>query len=321
MTTSELKKEEQQLNMNSLTWGELTWVNIEHPTERETGYLAQHYPFHRLDLDDCLSRIQRPKIDEYEDYLFVILHFPKWHKEIQVATPSQVSIFIGRNYVVTLHSGELTPLVRLFEECQNKEEVRQRNMGKGSVFLVYRIIDLMVDYCFPILDKILSQMESVEDRVFDENVESACEVAVLRRDIIAQRRIIWPLRTVIGSLEAKLRKFATMDMSVYFGDILDHINKVWDTLEECKEIIEVYKDTDYVLSTERLNRVMRVLTILSTILLPFLVVSSLYGMNVHLPGGLTHVTYPSFLPFLLLMVFMSLIAGGMLYFFRRKRWI
>ena len=321
MTVSEVKKEEQQLNIETITWGELTWVNIECPTEKEIGYLAKHYPFHRLDLDDCLSRQQRPKIDEYEDYLFVILHFPKWHKETQVTTPSQVSIFIGKKYVVTLHSGELTPLVRLFEVCKDNEQARLRNMGQGSVFLAYRIIDLLVDYCFPIMDKILSQMESVEDRVFDENVESACEVAVLRRDIIAQRRIIWPLRTVIGSLEAKLQKFTTMDMSVYFGDILDHLNKIWDTLDECKEVIEVYKDTDYVLSTERLNRIMRILTIMSTILLPFLVVSSLYGMNVHLPGGLTHVTYPSFLPFLLLMVLMSLIAGGMLYFFRCKHWI
>jgi magnesium transporter len=191
-------------------------------------------------------------------------------------------------------------------------------MGKGSVFLAYRIIDLLVDYCFPMMDKILSQMEGMEDKVFDERIEAARELAVVRRDIIAQRRIIWPLRTVIGELEAKLQKFTTMDMSVYFGDLSDHINKIWDTLDECKEIIEVYKDSDFVLSTEYINRIVRVLTIIATILLPFLVVSSLYGMNIHLPGGLTS---GSHLSFILLMVFMALIAGGMLYFFHRKRWI
>jgi magnesium transporter len=168
------------------------------------------------------------------------------------------------------------------------------------------------------MDKILSQMESVEDKVFDENIEASEGIAVVRRDIIAQRRIIWPLRTVIGELEAKLQKLTTMDMSAYFGDLSDHINKIWDTLDECKEVIEVFKDSDYVLSTDRINRIMRILTIFSAIILPFVVISSLYGMNIHLPGGLTGGDLKSFL---ILLAVMSLIAGGMLYFFRRKRWI
>ena len=317
VAAQEVRKEE-QLNIETITYKGLTWVNIEQPTKRETEYLAQNYSFSQLDLDDCLSRRQRPKIDEYEDYLFVVLHFPKWHKDVQIARPSQVAMFIGRKYVVTVHAGELTPLVRLFEVCRDNAVMHQRNMGKGSVLLAYRIIDLLVDYCFPIMDKILSQMESVEDSVFDETAESARDVAVLRRDIIAQRRIIWPLRTVIGELEAKLKKFTSMDMSVYFGDLSDHINKIWDTLDECKEVIEVYKDSDFVLSTEYINRIVRILTILTAIMLPFLVISSLYGMNVHLLGGLTSGNH---LSFILLLVAMSLIAAGMLYFFRRKRWI
>lgn len=309
---------EPEMHLASVTLGKLTWVNIEAPTKRETDYLAQNYSFNQLDLDDCLSRRQRPKIDEYEDYLFIVLHFPKWHKEVKIARPSQVAIFVGRDYVVTVHAGELTPLVRLFEVCQNNEQVRQRNMGKDSVFLAYRIIDLLVDYCFPIMDKILSNMESLEDKVFDEKVEASNEIAVLRRDIITQRRIIWPLRAVIGSLEVKLRKFATMDMSVYFGDLLDHLNKIWDTLEECKEIIEVFKDADFVLSTEYLNRVMRILTIFSSIVLPFLVISSIFGMNVSLPGG---IEWGSLSSFITLLIIAALISLGMLYFFRRKRWI
>jgi magnesium transporter len=317
VAAQEVRKEE-QLNIETITYKGLTWVNIEQPTKRETEYLAQNYSFSQLDLDDCLSRRQRPKIDEYEDYLFMVLHFPKWHKDVQIARPSQVAMFIGKKYVVTVHAGELTPLVRLFEVCKDNAVVRQRNMGKGSVLLAYRIIDLLVDYCFPIMDKILSQMESVEDGVFDEAAETARDVAVLRRDIIAQRRIIWPLRTVIGELEVKLQKFTSMDMSVYFGDLSDHINKIWDTLDECKEVIEVYKDSDFVLSTEYINRIVRILTILTAIMLPFLVISSLYGMNVHLLGGLTSGNH---LSFILLLVAMSLIAAGMLYFFHRKHWI
>lgn len=311
-------RRESRLNIEAVTYKGLTWVNIEQPTKRETDYLAQNYSFSQLDLDDCLSRRQRPKIDEYKDYLFVVLHFPKWHKDVQIARPSQVGMFIGKKYVVTVHAGELTPLVSFFELCRDNPVMCRRAMGRGSVLLAYRIIDLLVDYCFPIMDKILSQMEGVEDAVFDEEVEAAHELAVVRRDIIAQRRIIWPLRTVIIELETKLKRFTARDMSPLFGDMLDHLNKIWDTLDECKEVIEVYKDSDYVLSTDRINRIMRILTIFSAIILPFVVVSSIFGMNVHFPGGLTE---GSPLTFILLLVFMALIAGGMLYFFRRKRWI
>ena len=161
-------------------------------------------------------------------------------------------------------------------------------------------------------------MDDVEDTVFDETVDAAQELAILRRDVIAQRRIVFPNRTTIAQLEGKLQRFATIDMSVYFGDLMDHMNKICETLDECKEIIEVYKDTDFVLGTDRINRVMRVLTILSTIVLPFLVVSSLYGMNVHMPGGITS---GSWVPFILIMLVVTLITGVMLYFFHRKRWI
>jgi len=309
---------EGQLNIEVVTFKDLTWVNIEQPTKLETDYLAQNYSFNQLDLDDCLSRRQRPKIDEYKDYLFVVLHFPKWHKDVQIARPSQVAMFIGRKYVVTVHAGELTPLVKFFEVCRDSAAMRQKAMGRGSALLAYRIIDLLVDYCFPIMDKILSQMDSLEDEVFDQTSEATHELAVARRDIIAQRRIIWPLRAVIAELEAKLKKFTTKDMSDLFGDMLDHLTKIWDTLEECKEVIEVYKDSDYVLGTERINRIIRVLTIFSAIILPFLVISSIYGMNINLPGGLAIGNFQSFL---LLLLAMILIAGGMLFFFRRKHWI
>ena len=113
MTVSKVKKEK-ELNVESVTWGDLTWVNVVAPTERETEYLAQNYPFHPLDLDDCLSRVQRPKIDEYKDYLFLVLHFPIFNIESRVTTTSQLSVFIGNNYLNTLHKRELKPLVKLF---------------------------------------------------------------------------------------------------------------------------------------------------------------------------------------------------------------
>jgi len=316
MAVPEVSREE-QLNLESLTWGDLTWVNIEGPTERETEYLAQNYPFHHLDLDDCLSRIQRPKIDEYKDYLFLVLHFPVFNKEARVTTPSQVSVFIGENYLITLHKGELKPLVKLFRECQIDEESRQENFSQGSGYLLYRIVDRLVDYCLPILNKIGDNIESVEDSVFSNGIRNAVrEISILRRDIISFRRIIWPVRAVIGSLEPKVRRFTKMDMSVYFGDMIDHVDKIWDGLDEYKEIIEGLNDTHDSLATNRTNEVIRILTIIATILLPITVISSIFGMNIPL-GPFKESGYSWLFVFLIMLVIIS----SMLYFFRRQRWI
>ena len=315
MAVPEVRREE-QLNMESLTWGDLTWVDIEGPTERETEYLAQNYPFHHLDLDDCLSRIQRPKIDEYKDYLFLVLHFPVFNIEARVTTPSQVSVFIGENYLITLHKGELKPLVKLFRECQIDEESRQENFSQGSGYLLYRIIDRLVDYCLPILNKIGDNIESVEDRVFSNGIRNAVrEISILRRDIISFRRIIWPMRAVIGSLEPKVRRFTKMDMLVYFGDMVDHVDKIWDALDDYKEVIEGLNYTHDSLATNRTNEVMRMLTIIATILLPITVVASIYGMNIPLP--FQNSSYSLLFVFFIMLV----IIGSMLYFFHRQRWI
>jgi magnesium transporter len=314
MTTPQVKKEE--LNLESISWGDLTWVNIEHPTEKETEYLAQNYPFHPLDLDDCLSRIQRPKIDTYKDYLFLVFHFPVFHKEARVTTPSQVSVFIGQNYLITLHKGGLKPLVKLFRECQIDEESRQEHFSQGPGYLLYRIIDRLVDYCLPILNKISANMEEVEDRMFSDRMRGAIkEISILRRDVIAFRRIIWPMRAVIDSLEPKVRRFAKTDLAVYFGDMVDHVDKIWDGLDEYKEIIEGLNDTHDSLANNRTNEVMRILTIVATIFFPITLIASIWGMNITLP--FEHSSYA----LLYVILIMAGIIGGMLYFFRRRRWI
>ena len=315
MTMSKVGKEK-QLNIEQITWGDLTWVNIENPTERETEYLAKNYSFHPLDLDDCLSRIQRPKIDKYKDYLFLVFHFPVFNKEARVTTPSQLSVFIGEKYLITLHKGELKPLVKLFKECQRDEESRQEYLGEGSGFLLYRMIDRLVDYCLPILSRVLDNIETVEDDIFSDRKRGTVkEISLLRRDIISFRRIIWPMRAVIGSLEPRVRRFAKEDMEAYFGDMTDHVDKIWDALDEYKEIIEGLSDTYDSLASNRTNEVMRMLTVIATILLPITVVASIYGMNIPLP--FQNSSYSLAFVFFVMLVVIS----SMLIFFRHQRWI
>jgi magnesium transporter len=308
---------EKPLNMETVTWGDITWTNIEPPTERETEYLAQHYPFHPLDLDDCLSRIQRPKTDEYPDYLFLVFHFPVYNKEARVTSTSQLSVFIGEKYLITLHKGELKPLVALFRDCELNEDARQEFFSQGTGYLLYRIVDRLVDYCLPIISKISANIEKAEDDIFSARgmPHAIGDISMLRRDVIGFRRIIWPMRAVIATMEPKIRRFTSMDLAVYFGDMTDHVDKIWDALDEFKEIIEGLNDTHDSLATNRTNEVMRMLTVIATVLLPLTLLAGLYGMNVPLPFQDSHYS------FILIFVVWVIIVTAMLYFFRRQRWI
>ena len=305
-------------NIETVTHGDLTWINIESPTRREIEWLAQNYQFHPLALDDCLSRTQISKLDVYSGYLFFIFHYPLYHKETRIATKQQWSAFIGENYLVTINTGEMKTTMALFRNCQANEEPRKEYFSGGSGFLLYRLLDRAVDSYFPVLDKILSLLEDIEDVVFDEEIETAKEISILRRDIITQRAVMFPTRAIFIQMENKLKRFSKVDVTAYYNDLMDHANKICETLDECKEIIEVFKDTDYTLATYRINRVSRLLTIFSTIVLPFLIISSIFGMNIALPGGLEKGSWNTFIVLLLVM---GVIACVMLIFFRRRRWI
>ncbi len=303
-------------SIKSIVWDKLTWINIEQPTEAETRYLAEHYPFHPLDLDDCLSRIQLPKIDEYEDYFFMVFHFPVFSSEARVTTSSQVSIFIGEDYLITLHQGDLKPLVTFFKSCQANEKARQEAMGRSSGYLLYLVLDRLVNYCFPILSKIGDNIGEVEDRIFGDRPKgTVADVAILRRDIISFRRIIKPQTEAVETLEQKEWPVFREDPEIYFGDIADHLRKIRDTLEDYKEVVEGLSDTNNALTSFRINEIIRVLTVISTIVLPLTLVASLLGMNMYpmpldSPAAFAGIT-----------VAMLAIIVGMLAFFRARRWI
>ncbi|AKG53207.1 CorA transporter [Dehalogenimonas sp. WBC-2] len=273
-----------EATMERITLGNLTWVNIEKPSGLEMEHLANNYPFHPLDLDDVLSKRQRPKIDEYKDYLFFVFHFPVYNKIEKLLVPSQLSVFVGTDYIITIHAGNLKPLSKLFRECEIDQESRKEYLSHGPGYLLYRIIDRLVDYCQPIVSKILDNMDTIEDEIFTTRRSGTVrEISILRRDIITFRRTIWPMRAVIAGLEPKLKRYTDQDMNVYFGDLTDHVDKIWDGLDETKEVIEGLSSTFDSMSYNNYNSGIRTLTIFATITLPALIVASVYGMNVTLP--------------------------------------
>ena len=307
--------EKKPANMKTLTWGDLTWIDIVQPTEETTKYLAENYKFHPLDMEDCLSRRQLSKIEEYPQYLFVIFHFPFYDKATRVSTILQWPVFVRDKYLITLRPGALKAIDEMFHECEISEEARKEYFSQGSGYLLYRIMDRAIDSYFVVLDKILSLMEGIEDSVFNEEVEAAKELSILRRDIITQRRVMFPERALTVELANKLKRFSKTDLTVYFGDHIDHLNKICETLDECREVIDVFKDADFLLSSYRANRMTRMLAIMVAVGTPFLIVTSLF---VILPRNVDKSSLPVFV---VLAVIILIIVGGFLYFFRRKRLI
>jgi magnesium transporter len=304
------------LNIQTLTHNGITWVNIVHPGETETEWLRKTYGFHPLHLDDMLSKVQRPKIDDEDDYTFIVVHFPVYSKLVRITTPSEIDIFVGASFLITTHAGNLKPLTRLFKQCAEEPQTRAAVMGRSTGFLLYSIVDRLVDYCFPILNKIDQNIEQVEDDILHDKVRKTVqEISVIRRDIIALRRIIKPLIPVIGSLERRNRPFLNEDTEDYFGDIADHLSKIWDTLEDYKEVIEGLSDTITSLTNIRSNEIIRVLTIISVILLPLTLISGLFGMNVFIPWENNPYA------FWLIIGIMAVVALIMLAFFRLRRWM
>lgn len=294
----------------------VTWLDIPQPTVMDVDHLRQNFPFHPLDIEDLLGNLQRPKLDEYDDYLFLVLHMPVYDKDRRVTTPSEVNLFVGPDYLVSLHKGELWPLTKLFDSMQASERLQAENLGNGPGYLLYKLIDRLVDNCFPLVYKIERNVAEVEAKIFESKTrETVFDLSVIRRDIIAFRRIIKPQIPVISRLEYLKSRILSEDLDVYFSDISDHLGKIWDSLEDLKTITESLNDTHTSLTSYQTSEVMKVLTIISVIMLPLTLVSGIYGMNIALPFA----HHPH--AFSGVVALMAGVGGGMLTFFRFQRWI
>ena len=306
------------MSYQQLTNGRVTWTNIVNPTPADVGMLHQAYPFvHPLNLEDLLSPIERPKIDEDDNYLFAVMHFPIWDPDRRISRSSEVDLFVGRGYVISIHEGVLRPLVNLWARCAEHESARQEVMGRGANRTFYTIIDQLVDYIFPILRRVDANIHAIEDDIFTANTRLIIrDIAVVRRDLIALRRIIRHQVPILENLEGTEHPIITEDLEEYFGDIADHLYKARDIVEENYEVIVGLAETADTLASHRINEVMRILTVFSVILLPLTLLSGIYGMNL---DDLPFKENPN--SFIIVSGFMISIAVFMLIYFRRRNWL
>jgi magnesium transporter len=280
-------EQRQKPNVEEVAGEGLRWVKIERPSQLEWGWLEEHFEFHALDLEDVLSRNQRPKIDEYADYLFIVLHFPVFDPAVGRLNAGELDIFVGPDFLITIPNQPLQPVEYLFERCRSKEEVREQIFSRGSGYLLYRIVDDSFDYCFPMLRKIGNKLDAVEEEIFSGRSEEIVrDISNVKQEIINFRKVIRPERPVLRDLEQVKGRFLApdLDLEIYFDDIVDATERIWDMLENYKEVIEALEDTNESVISHRVNDILRVLTSISVIILPLTFIASLWGMNVGVPG-------------------------------------
>jgi magnesium transporter len=296
--------------------GKITWIDITNPTEKDTEKLSKKYGFHELDLEDCLSENQRSKIDEYDEYLFIVLHFPYYDKRRKRIVIEEIDCFIGQDYLITLHDGKLKGMGRLLEQCRKKAYIKEY-MDQGTGYFLYILIRELFDDCFPLVDDMDRSVTAIERDLFEGEAEQDMvrDILWLKKDVINFRRIISPQRAVIAQLEHKNKKFLPEDLEVYFDDVVDKIEKIWSNLENLKEITETIQDTNEVLISHQTNKVIKILTVFSVILLPLTLITGFFGMNVGLPYA------DHSLASLWIVGLMFVIVLLMLVVFKLKRWL
>jgi magnesium transporter len=294
----------------------LTWIHLEAPDQGHASALAERFGWHPLDVEDVLSKRQRPKIDDYPDYLFVVLHFPFYDKFVQRLNAAELDVFLGHDYLVTLPNVELHPVAHLFRRCQADEDFREQLFSKGSGRLLYEVLDDCFDYCFPILDKIGHKLDSIEDDIDEGRSEEIVrDISKAKQEIISYRKIVKPQRPTLRVLESHVERFLPEQLELYFDDLVDASERIWDLLDNYKEVVEALEATNESAISHRQNDVLRLLTVFAAVLLPLTLVASIFGMNVAFPGEGTEAAFWA------IMAGMAALFLGLVGFFRYKRWL
>lgn len=341
------------MNVQTVNFKNISFVSVTNPGSLEIKYLKNNFGFDTLHLDDYANKTQVPKIEVFKNYTLLVLDFPFFGKNslpsiktqdkttktpieallnIPQVTLSplvqfpnskkrrlfsiQVDFFIGKDYLVVLHDGVLSPINDIFSVCQKTLQNRNEYLGEGPVFLAYRIIDALVDNCFPVINDIAGTIDKIDKELEQKYSQSTLEnISLTRRNIVVFQTMIKPILPLFKQLEDGKYSQLNGSMQPFWSNVLDHLQKIWDRLEDSRELIEGISTSSESLLTSRTNEIIKVLTIFSTIILPLNLFASIYGMNIK---GLPLAN--DVLSFIFLMLFMFVTALFMLIIFKYKGW-
>jgi magnesium transporter len=256
--------------------GNVIWADVSDPTSQDFEDLAEEFGFHHLSIEDCRNMHQRPKVEEYEGYYFIVLY------EAELVGPTdrlelrELNIFLGKNYLVTVHSRPIRAIAtaaRLWHEWTDRAE-------QGSGLLAYLLIDGIVDDYLPLLDIISERMDDLEDSIFGEwRAEVIEDIFTIKKKLLYLRRSITPLRDVFNTMLRREQPIFPRETHIYFQDVFDHLIRVADTIDSLRDMLSSTMDAYLSVSGNRMNKIMKRLTSISTILMSVTLIAGIYGMN------------------------------------------
>lgn len=288
------------------------WVDVENPSPEEFLILQEEFGFHHLAIEDCQHSHQRPKIEDFHGYYFIVLYSAELTESNELEL-NEVNIFLGTNYVVTAHRKPIKALARGEQLWRNWTDIAEQGAG----LLAYLMIDAVVDEYFPVLDNISDQMDDVEDALFSNSDTQDIEsIFRLKKQLLQLRRTVAPLRDVFNVLLRREQPVFSREVQYYFQNIFDHLIRVADQIDNLRDLLGSTMDVYLSIQSNRMNMVMKRLTALSTILMSAALIAGIYGMNfVHLPELQWRYGYYGALGL------MATISLALLIFFRWIKWL
>lgn len=302
--------------IETIKMGTLKWHHVLNPSEEDLQYLKDNFHFHPLDIEDCRSLInQRPKIDVYDDYYFLILHFPYYDKTNTFLRTREEKIFWGKDYIITLGKAHWV-VSELFRNYRSRIERKDNIEIATSDTLLYRILEHLMKETYILLRKIGDHVDSSGRELFDKRAIRTIErISVTRKNIILLNTIFKPQLPVFNKFESgEIEGFAE-NMEEYWGNILDYYQKMWDLIEDYSELIEGYSKTFDSMQANRTNEIVKILTLISSIILPLTFITGLYGMNISLPFQSHPYAFGMITGLMLSLILF------MLFYFRKQRWL
>ena len=293
--------------------GTTLWVDLSDVTEAEAHILTDVFHFHPLAVEDALSKVQFPKIEPYDGYLYVILHGIDFQAAAHQFATRDVDFFLGSNYLVTVHDGRSRSIANLRDICDRHSHI----LDEGPVGLLHRVVDSMVDNYQPQMEKLEDRISQLEEQAYVGRAPMVRELVGLKRDLASMRRILMPQRDAVGRLARREFPAISVEMAYRFRDVYDHVVRYADEMIMFQDRVTGILEVNLAAVSNRLNQIMKVLTVMSTIFLPLTVLTGMWGMNVMLPlfpGG----EHTQFWWLTGLMVAISLVMLGV---FRRMDWL
>lgn len=301
--------------IDTIKMGRLKWHHILNPNEEDFAFLRDKFHFHPLDIEDCKSVNQRPKIDIYDDYYFLILHFPNFDRQNVFIKTKEIKIFWGEDFIISL---EKSPWVvgQLFGEFKEREE-RDEELEVGtSDTLLYRVLERLMSESIYLLRKVGLDLELINRELFGKKQVKIIErISITRKNIILVNTIFKPQLRLFHKFETGQVSGFADNMEEYWGNILDYYQKMWDMTEDYEDLIEGLSKTFDSMQTNKTNEIIKILTLISSIILPLTFISSLYGMNVILPLANNSTA------FWILLISMAALSVVMIFYFKRRRWM